>query len=121
MSDLPRERMRDLVELLFDRTREKKLDWKKGFQDNTAETELGNYLIRVTREWDREAEEEYNAVYVLDSVGNTIDTILPSMIHGLPMKYPEFQFAYQLLEALHASAYRQATGADQAIENLINQ
>lgn len=113
---------RELVETLFERTQAKKISWAPTFKGDAVETTLGRYTIRIVEEFNRDNEDYDHYVTVSDQIGTNIDTITYSVL-GTDEKSPrvgEFKFYWQLVDALYKAAHRQATGADQALEEILD-
>ena len=121
MTDTSQQKMRVLVESLYERTIEKSVKWKPAFSDEAVEASFGRYTIRITEEYDRDSEDFYHQVVLKDGIGNVLDTITPASIGGEAPRVGGFVHYWQLMQELYRTAHRQASGADEAIDEILSE
>ena len=114
------ERYVKLVDRLHHLTIEKKLSWKI---DNMSD-ELTCQFSRnkLTLEEGRDADGQPNVkLCVMDFSDDVIDSFTDTMLMKIKPSNQKFENHWFLMKDLYVSANRQATGADKAIDDILNE
>lgn len=109
------QKRRNLVELLYERTLDKKLQWKQT-NDDVVKVELGSIQVFISKSRNQNYEDQYDILIYQDQV---LKESFPDEQLGasnVSTGIPSVQNYFRLCEALHETASRQASGADEAID-----
>lgn len=109
------QKSRNLVELLYERTVDKKLTWGHDGADEISAT-LGHIVIYITKATNINFEEVYKIYLVVD--GHVKDEFTDEDLgaSNVPTGVVDMPNYFRLCEALFQMAARQATGADETID-----
>lgn len=118
MTSSPTERMRSLVDALYDRTLQNKLSWRLSFDESAVEAKLATYIVRVN-EWRDEDGDPVFVIEITNDIGNVIDIISGATLRGLaPPKGGSYG---QVISEIYRLANRQIKGADKAIDDILSE
>ena len=112
----PQDKQRLLVERLYSRTVEKKLSWVSA-AGNMVVTSTSSASICV-REGVNENAEPIIIIEIFNSEGELRDRFSDDDIKGA-QPAGSFLSYYQMMRAIHATAGRQASGADKTLDDLL--
>jgi len=120
------EKQAALVNLLFEKTKERKLEWKPALRDEWFQVSFADYTVQIGIKDSERSDGEVDAVIqVLDSNGDIADVFTDvdlsgepgarvSLSGGSPSWYAEMFEIYQM-------ARRSARGADFALDKLLGE
>lgn len=121
MSDLLVERLKEVVHALHEKTLSGRLEWKKGFEENSFETRLGKFSIRISEQWDDESQERYEEITLRNQTGDEIEKFVPGQLGMASNVYGGGQPYWKLFGEIYVRARRQALGVDKAVEDLLSE
>lgn len=108
-----------LVDLLYERTQNKKIDWNAE-DDGDVNTLIAGRRIRISSSRNSEGE-PLEVVNILSGDWELIESFNDENLDGTPLPSSKFLTYWQLLSDLHETAHRQGLGADQAIDDIISE
>lgn len=119
MTPTPEQQAFSMVQLLYERTRQKKVHWEQG-SGRRVRAELDPYYVEMYSRPDPEFPEAPDYfIEVLDEQGRVVEEISNYTFRPfVDLKFEDLS-SYQLLDRLYVAARRAAMGADKALEVLL--
>ncbi len=112
------EKLRGLVEFLYLKTEESKLDWNLSFDRQSVWSVIGDYRIEIAEDQAESFEKDIR-VTVFNKDGDQVDTFTDTYFSGKMPAKAKFNTYYLLMSTNLETAKRQASGADAAIETIL--
>jgi hypothetical protein len=109
-----------IVERLFEKTRDRKLEWSFEWNEKIPRTPLGAYVIQL-RQSDNAEGEPIIYVEILTNRDELVDRFSDETLSSRTTKFEQFPSYFRLMEQLYHLAFREATGADKAIKAIIDE
>jgi len=113
------EKLRGLVEFLYLKTEESALDWNLSSDRQSVWSPIGDYRIELSEDQAESFEKDVR-VTVFNKDGDQIDTFTDTYFSGMIPTKAKFNTYYLLMSTNLETAKRQASGADAAIEKILN-
>lgn len=109
-----------LVEGLYNKSLNKAISWSYHSVDKYVETIIAN---RAIRSWVGEDEEgnPLAIIVIINEDGNLLERFNDEDIKGNPIEFYDGKTYYQLMISIIDMAKRQATGADDAIDAILEE
>jgi hypothetical protein len=117
------EKQRRLVELLLDRTKAGKVDWKPTPDPEMFQVSSPNSTIQLRTIYRSDASEPDYLVIVLNSEGEVVDTFNDVELFKDQVDLPEsMRISYfNILKDMHERARRNAKGADRVLDSILKE
>lgn len=115
------EKYQSLVQKLFENTNNKNLSWSH--DSNNAgyiETKIANRYLAIQKS-ENENGDPLMVVTIYDSESNPVEKFDDEDIRGNPIEYYKGKTYYQIMVSIFDMGYRQATGADEAIDDILSE
>jgi hypothetical protein len=109
------EKFARLCDSLWVKTTEKKVPWR--FEGSTITFDVGNNVFFIRKTSNSNGDDLY-VVNLLNNSGAVLEAFDDETLHDMRPS-SNFDTYYRLLEALFERAKRQATGADEALDDLL--
>lgn len=111
---------RALIETLYDQTRSKKLKWKWESDDRSVWMRLAGQTLSIEMSSNSDFE-PLCALKIENSQGEYLDGFNDENLGPEKPKVGSFVNWYLIMEEIYAMAKRQATGADEALDNILRE
>lgn len=113
---------RRLVEMLFERTVDESLSWEVASWIGDFQSKIGSRYVSLKKEAGEFDEDDYY-VYVLDDGYNELDRFSDMDISETDFSpaVGNFKNHYLLMESLYRTVKRQISGADKALDDILDQ
>ena len=119
MSMSAKQKYKVLIDRLYEKTNAKDLPWESDIiDDEVVSTSIGDRTIEVG-DARNGSNEPIVKVTIRDSNGRIIEEFNDENLSGLLTGRPQFQSYWPLMKDLLSMAQRQATGADKALDEII--
>jgi hypothetical protein len=115
------EKLKKLVETLYEATTLGNLEWQLGFDETSVETRLGKNIIHLSEEPLEEGDDTVVAIRLKNESGDVIDTIYPSALHPLTPTIPGYKMYWQIFEAIFSIGSRTARGVEKTLDEIISE
>lgn len=114
------DKQRKLVEILYDRTVQESLSWEAAPWLGDFQTKIGSRYVSLKMAPGEFEENDY-FVYVLDESYNELDQFSDTDISetDLSPNTGNFRNHYLLIESLYRTVKRQISGADKALDDIL--
>lgn len=120
MSVVARQKYKMLMDRLYDKTDAKELPWQSDIiDDDIVSTSIGDRTIEVG-DARNGSNEPIIRVVIRDANGRIVEQFDDENLLGLSTGRPQFQTYWPLMKDLLSMAQRQATGADKALDEIID-
>lgn len=119
MSDIAQDKLKRLLDALYLNTKGKKIPWQVTFDDVALEADIGKSRVRLEEQTTMDFG-TYIELTVRNSLGNVVDTITAEALDGVASPFEEAPNYARLLRYLYTNANRQARGADEAIDDILD-
>lgn len=119
MSELTKQKYKRLVERLYEKTRDKGISWSQDLvEESVVNTVIGNRTLEVSGARNARAEPIVR-VTLRDAEGRVLDVFDDDDLKDFETPYVGFDNYWKLMSELHQLAVRQTTGADDALDDLL--
>jgi hypothetical protein len=120
MDDAVIKKHRHLVEQLFEKTSQGKLEWRPSLYDAEYEIDLGRYIVDITQKNGNYEEPDYR-IRLLDEKYETLDEFSDPDISNISVVPPigDFKNHYGMMQSLYLMILRQVKGADRALDEVL--
>lgn len=117
-----KDKHRRLMEILYEKTKDESLQWEDASWLGNYQTQIGNRYISIKVTPGEFDENDYE-VFILDDSYNELDRFSDVDISEpeLPPNVGNFRNYYLLMEALYRTVKRQISGADKALDEILEQ
>lgn len=118
MSDSSTLRIKEMIDTIYERTRTSDISWRKGFDDDVVEANIGRYVVQLVQSTDPDGD-PFHYVVLRDPAGTELDTIFGAVLKNeiSPSKTSYWDFFGELFRMAH----RQASGADKAVMDILDE
>lgn len=116
MIDSAARKYASLLDRLYQRTKTSKIDWELN-ASRSPEARLGNYVITLSVGQSGGNPVEFMSLFT--EYEELIETINDEELSNLTPQTSRFGSYYSLMEDLRTTAFRQAIGADKALDDLL--
>lgn len=118
MPNSTRDKLATLTETLIDRTKKKQILWEISADDGVYQSKLGKHIVQIYVSYKADASiPDYN-ISLINEDGQLLDRFSDPDLAGFkPSKYDGF---FSAMGDLYAMAGSQATGADNAIDDILS-
>jgi hypothetical protein len=113
------DKYRALVLKLYNQTINKNIEWAIDPFDRKLFVEMSRYKIRLYSSRDADGE-PFENVEILNSSDETIDFFTDGTVSGKTPGILGHSSYYELMRTLRVQAHRQASGADQALDDILD-
>lgn len=113
-------KLRGLVEVLYRRTINGDITWEISSDKVSVFADLGIYRIEVSPEAGDTSFGNDMRITVFDDNGNQVDTFTDATFENAKPTYDGVNSYYTMMSSILEIAKRQATGADRAIQQLLD-
>lgn len=119
MSDTVK-KYRTLIDVLYERTKSKSVKWRYEASDRSVWVRLAGQIISLTASSNDDFEPLCKLV-ITNSDGDFLEGFNDENLRGDQPKTALFNDWYTLMASLFEMAKRQATGADEALDNILKE
>jgi hypothetical protein len=119
MSDTVK-KYRSLIDVLYEKTTKKSIKWRYEASDRSVWVKLAGQIIVLTGSSNSDFEPLCNLV-ITNSDGDLLEGFSDENLRGDQPKTALFSDWYSFMTALFEMAKRQATGADEALDNILKE
>lgn len=112
------QKYRDLVKRLYTKTNDGSLTWKQDW-DGEVFSKIGEISVHL-RETRNSEGEPLELIDIKSLNGKVIDTFSDEFLSGSPVEISGLNSYYDLMDNLHETARRNASGVDKAIDKLLD-
>jgi hypothetical protein len=116
---LPVDKYRSLCIKLYNSTNDKTLSWQINPFTGDVFTELGSHRVVISSGDDAEGS-PFIRISLTDGSGDTVDSFVDTTVSGGATGIPGMGSFWTLLSSLANMAYRQAKGADKALDDILD-
>lgn len=107
-----------MIEMLYGKTLNKSLEWELA-EGRSPEIALGSYRVRLVNQGNED--DPLEQVSIFDAFGGFIESFTDEDIMSEKPKVRTFEAYWQMMQDLRQAAFRQAVGADRAIDDILDQ
>lgn len=112
----PNERLADLTNAIIRRTVDRAITWEKTSIDGIYATSIGNYVVHIS-ELPRSAGDPDYCITLYNGYGEVIDKFVDPDLVGYDA--PGYDGFFSAMQSLYQSAAQQASGANEAIDDIL--
>lgn len=113
------QKYRDLVENLFQSTQTGKIVWAMDEYEDCPYCQINTFKILISSSQDAEGE-PIVIIRIVDKEDNEIDSFNDNFLRDESPSIEGFSGYWSLMETLHNMARRKASGADEALDNILS-
>lgn len=118
------EKLAEVVRRLHRKSAEGNIEWRADPGDDYFFAEVGDRVVRIGYfhyhgdDGDPVTDME---IAILDSSGNVLETIRDTTLYSIPLKIAGYSGWFAYMSALYEAARRKVTGAEEAVNTLLEE
>lgn len=121
MSDPIARKHANLIDRLYDKTEGKTIDWEYDEARSEVSADVGNYKVSLVAASNPNGS-PVEVVRIKEGFSNRlIEAFNDEELDGLHLRANGFESYWQKMEALRSAAYRQALGAEKAVDDILKE
>ncbi|MCW2380983.1 MULTISPECIES: hypothetical protein [unclassified Sphingobium] len=112
------DRYRNLVNLLYNKSISKSLDWKNSPWTNRLSVNIGNYRVEIDTGEESDGT-PVEIIYILNASNQIVDSFNDNELSGEETGVDGYDNYWLLMKRIHHLAHRKSKKSDEAIENIL--
>ena len=110
----------EFLRKLYRSTESASINWQRAFEDDSVEAKIGNLIVKIRRIFSEIDGSSEIVLYIQNEYGTIVDVLTDESLPEPPTSVIGFSSFSQVLERVFAIAFRQASGAENALDSLID-